>query len=57
MVVDGSHRVPIEVPTKTSYVSYCSLTIISKDAEFQGLSESVFIFLGWHDSTKLDANY
>ena len=30
---------------------------ISTDAKFQGLSESGFIFLGRHDSTRLEANY
>ena len=47
----------IVVCTKISYQSFSILSNISKDAEFQGLSESVFIFLGWHDSTRLEAKY
>ena len=45
------------VPTKRTIQTFCPLSNISKDAEFQGLSESGLIFLGCHDSTRLEAKY
>jgi hypothetical protein len=57
MVIEDLHSAPIVDPIKCPYVSRCSLSNIPKDAEFQGLSESGFIFLGWNDLTILEAKY
>jgi len=45
------------VPTKNLPAFFCSLNNIPKDGEFQGLSESRWIGLGWHDLTRLEAKY
>ena len=45
------------IPTKTPSEFFWFLSNISKDAEFQALSESRFNFLGHHDSTRLQAKY
>jgi hypothetical protein len=42
---------------KNPYQSFCFLNNVSKDAEFHGLSESVFSFLGQRDLRRLEANY
>ncbi len=57
MAIEDCHSASIEVPTKNPFTSFCTLSNISKDAEFQELSETGFMFLGHHDSTKLVANY
>jgi hypothetical protein len=55
--MEDHYSAPIVVPIKYPYVSRCSLSYIPKDAEFQELSESGFIFLGWNDLTILEAKY
>ena len=50
-------RTTIVVPAKNLYMCFFSLSYIPKDAELKGLSESVFGFLGWLTSTKLEAKY
>ncbi len=50
-------RITIVVPAKNLYMCFFSLSYILKDAELKGLSESVFGFLGWLASTKLEPKY
>jgi hypothetical protein len=57
MAIEDHHSAPIVVANKNSCTSFCTLNNISKDAEFQGLSETGFIFFERGDLKRLEVNY
>ena len=52
-----SHFLHQFCPYYKTIQTFCPLSSISKDADFQGLSESELTFLGHHDSMRLQAKY
>ncbi len=57
MAIEDHDMVPIVIPAKNLCMGFCLLSNISKDAEFDGLSESEFNFLGRWSLTRLEVNY
>jgi hypothetical protein len=49
--------IAIVTPTKNMCLSFFTLSNISKDAEFEGLSETRLNFLGLWDTKRLEAKY
>ena len=57
MAIEDHYSAIIVTPTKNLVAIFFTLSNISKDAEFQGLSETRVVFLGRRETTRLEANY